>query len=397
VSRARRVGLLVCGVVLLGVAVLPRAIAQAPPDPTTPTEPTTPTTTEPPTTTTEPSSRWDAEWYPPLEGDTGTAEDAAVAISGWFSYGPASTSAPVGISQISLSIEPDADLPSGCTVPDPAPERYDSNGADPGSRGRIRQEFAFDDLEFACNGRYSVVATAYLGDFGSDPEPSAPSSTRHRLHGTLDVAAPAPAVSGLAVSVSPDGKTVHLTWDAIGDQPPDFEGYQVMRAAGDGDFAAAGTPTTSTTATDEPAAGHYRYAVVSVRRGPDGEPVMSPLTTAAARNVTVGAVTAPTRPTYTRGTGGVALSRPRSGAVARRGASGPPTTADTGYKETLDYGNARLPGADGEGELGSGVVHIIGDPARKRGIVIPAAAAMVLALWAAHFRYLAHRARLPEV
>lgn len=394
-SRARRVGLLACGLVLLGVTVLPHAGAQTTPDPTTPTttDPTTPTTTETPTT--EPPSRWDGSWDAPLDGGSGSVDTATVSLTGWFSYGPATSSGPVGISEVSLSVIPSGDLPSGCNVPDPPPQHYDQNRDDRTS-GRIRQDFSFDDLDFECNGEYSVVATAYFGEFGSEPDPSAPSTTRRRLRGTLDVGAPAPSVSGLLVTVTPDGKSVRLSWDAVSDPPPDFQGYRVMRAADGGELAPVTATTTSTQATDEPPAGHYRYAVVSVRPGPNGEPILSPVAT--ERNVTLGAAAVSAPPASVRSTGGAAIARPHSAGVVRRsGPTSPPTTADTGYKETLDYGNARLPGSEGEGELGSGVVHILGTPARRRGIVIPAAAALVLAMWAAHFRYLAYRARLPEV
>jgi hypothetical protein len=68
----------------------------------------------------------------------------------------------------------------------------------------------------------------------------------------------------------------------------------------------------------------------------------------------------------------------------------PPTTADTGFEESLPYeqgpNDAVLPG-------GESLASIDTHGQAGRGLVIPVATALVLAIWAVHLRMLARAAR----
>lgn len=285
-----------------------------------------------------------------------------------------------------------------------------------------------------CNGLYNVRidARSQYGDGAF-------------LDQTVVVAMPAPTVTG--VTATADGRSVDVAWDDMRPAAADLSGYVVERKIGTGDFEEIATPAADEALyTDEelPAeGGEATYRVLATRPVPGGATVTSQSSEEAATTFEA----APDTGTgtgggtggggsgtdggtgtgdgdgsgtgggsgTTDGTGGAA-----TGAGAASSSSGssdrvrpprvfsgtflPPllrptparapqvttTTVDEGYQEELPYGD-RAPeeSALAEEDLSS----VFADSEAGRGMVIPVATALVLALWAAHLRMLARAAR----
>lgn len=281
-------------------------------------------------------------------------------------------------------------------------------------------------LSIPCNGTYSLVATATT----TDDRTFFPSDSAS-LSRSVEVSAPAPTVTG--VSAVGAGRSVTVTWDDMTQVVPDVSGYIVQRRSADGTFAhLAGVNVSDPSYADNnlpDEGGDIAYRVLSTRPSPNGEKM-----SAASAEATTSYDAAP-RPTTTGGSGnggttatpdgtdgtdstgstpggsggsggtggtpggspaGVSAPRVYSGTFLPpllRPASqtlSPPTTADTGFDDSLPYAprpkNTVVPGGDS-------LASIETRGQADRGLVIPVATALVLAIWAVHLRMLARAAR----
>lgn len=267
-------------------------------------------------------------------------------------------------------------------------------------------------LTIPCNGTYTLVASAITTDdnafFVSDSA---------RLDRTVAVAAPAPTVTG--VQATADGRTATVTWDRMVDNAPDLTGYILERKVGEDPFLELATVDAheqSYEDSDLPAeGGEATYRVFATRPSPDGDKVSAAsdeaATTFSAAPDDTTDTTGPDGATGgTEGTGGAdgsgstssgdRASPPRvfSGtflppllrpAAQTIGEPTTPNTADTGFDESLPYEQGEedpvLPN-DAMASIFTG-----GQPGR--GMAIPVATALVLAIWAFHLRMLARAAR----
>ncbi|MFL6205183.1 MAG: hypothetical protein ACJ739_07500 [Acidimicrobiales bacterium] len=246
-----------------------------------------------------------------------------------------------------------------------------------------------------------------------------------RLDTVAQVRLPAPAVSNLVATAS--GHEVDLTWDDVRVLAPDLSGYRIERSLG-GDFEAVDTigaesPSYADTSLP-PEGGEATYRVIALRPGVADGPASN--TAAATYEPGASDPSAPgagggagpggggatpsgasagtsgssggsgsragsaTRPGRSRGP---AIKIPRVGTPSRNffpALLAPP--ADTGFSEQLPYdvsdggdelAGEELGGADGASALPG------------RGLAIPIATGLVLAVWALHLRFLARAAR-PE-
>lgn len=277
-----------------------------------------------------------------------------------------------------------------CLPADPAPFR-NPDAAD-GDARVLSFEVPADASVWPCNGRYRVIAAAR----------SSQSLTPHEIVGELSVAAPPAPVESAEATFDPASGGIAVSWAPLRDPAVDAVGYRVERAGpGDTPFSeVAETGNWALAVTDTPSgSGDYRYRVRAIRSGPDG-PVLSP-----AGDSPVASVTVPGDPddttTTTAAPGRGDRPRPRGGAGggvnvgrATPRLPAPPTTADTGFDERLDYGTGDAPvvepGEPGEEALaGQGGQSIIRtDDEGGPGLLAPAAGALVLLGWAGHVAYL---------
>lgn len=276
----------------------------------------------------------------------------------------------------------------GCTLPTPATFTGDASGA-----VGVTAELAFDvdDVSLPCNGRYLIEAEGRLGN--SDAAP-------YTLRQSFVIAAlPAP-VSGIDVTLDGATRSVTATFEPLSeaDLTPDAVGYVLERRGPDEaefvDVATIGVgdePSLVDPLTAAPA-GAYTYRVRAVRAGADGE-VRSSEADADTDSIDVEgkpkATTTSARGSTSGRTGTARTSSTGRGATSGRTgatASSTPTTLDTGFEDTIDYG------ARGEGELaGDEPVagqSIVRDEAAGMGLAAPAAGALVMLGWAGHILYL---------
>jgi hypothetical protein len=286
-------------------------------------------------------------------------------------------------------------------------------------------------LAIPCNGTYTLVATAVTTDdnvFRPHDQAS--------LDRTVTVAAPPPVVTG--VDATDDGRIITVTWDDMVAGAPDLSGYIIERQIGTGDFEQLDTVAADTQTYEDSdlptAGGEATYRLFAVRPSPDGERVSASSDEAATKfastshsttNTTTGGdaggTGGSTNPGPTDGLGGTGPDgQPTSGGGSSSGASHArtsaprtfsgtflppllrpasqavrpattPTTADTGYEDALPYGE-REQGED-PAESAGGMASIFTNGTPGRGMAIPVATALVLAVWAMHLRMLARAAR----
>jgi hypothetical protein len=229
----------------------------------------------------------------------------------------------------------------------------------PGGSGRVSFSFA---ARFPCNRRYQVRATVAPAQRPLRQE------TPLVLNLWVAVAIPPAPTTGLAAEVGAD-RAVSLRWDAAAHEP-DFQGYEVRRSTG-AEFVPIGEVgpggQTFVDRAVPPAGGQVRYQVVGLRPGPDAG------TTVFADGG------APAEVTVAPAPGGSSSSTGSDGATGANGAirpagSGPvqsvhrefrtpgvarrttPTTADTGYQETLPFappaGDQAVVRIDDDGDSG---------------------------------------------
>lgn len=264
-----------------------------------------------------------------------------------------------------------------------------------------------------CNGTFDVVASGT----------SSPPDT-FDLFGKIRVAVPPARVPSMEATVAggedapdpetgataDDPATVEVSWQQL-ESPdtdyPDFVGYRVQRAgpAGDSKFETVGNevidhdpelvtqeaPQQVTDTIEAP--GVYRYRVQSLRAGPDGTGPTQVVAASVEEPVSVEIAGPPTTTTPTTAAGPPTTRRSLALPDVGRGTNNPrsplavpavPTTLDTGFDETLDYGELPEPGEELAGE-GQSVIQNEGEGA---GLLGPVAGAMVLLGWAGHVAYL---------
>lgn len=304
------------------------------------------------------------------------------------------------------------DLPAPCTVPAiPAP-------------APAATRVAFDVTPvFECNGTYPVAITGSAdGDGGTAT-----------LRRAFVVAMPAPAVTGVAVQL--DGDAVDVRWDDMTAQAKDLTGYRVTRQVDGGEptlvaeVGRAPDGSLATTARDGalPERGVLTYEVVALRSGTGAGPSGQGSRAAITRE---GQVVEAPPPGPDAGPGSPSGEAPAEGGAAtpttgadrpaprsrvappRVGITGsflPPvlrptlpsarpspstTSGGDGFEEDLPYDpvDGPLEAEPPDDELAA---FFDGDPA-GRGMAIPVATALVLAVWAFHLRVLARAAQPPS-
>lgn len=321
-------------------------------------------------------------------------DDRIADISGRFHFEkPSATSEIVGaeivvVDDDSDDFEPEAD----CDFREPVEVGSDgTNAAEP------VDELAFEveAIRLPCNGRYLLEARADTNVEGES----------YTMRAALVVKVLPPAVT--TVTAAPDDAEGQVTvgWQPpAGDLPADVYGYLVERAgpqADDGSFGifddlvVVDVDDEPQLIDDVPGPGTYRYRVRTVRRGVDG-PVLSSILDGEAKTVAVDSpppTSATTAPSTRRAPRvGTAIPRPQRRTTTRYS---PPTTADTGFEEELDYGelpnrsttSAEIPElASEDPQAGQSIIQDESDDGVD--LIIPAAGALVLIGWAGHIVYL---------
>lgn len=308
---------------------------------------------------------------------------------------------------IRISIEATGTAPVECSMPG----RTTSSEESPPATFGV-------DLLFGCNGTYTITATAETTR-NSQFTP-VDKATRE---GTVDVAMPAPDVTG--VKATGGDRAITVEWDDMTTSAVDLSGYIVERSIDSGAYeqvASPGSDETEFVDSSLPAdAGTATYRVASTRPSPEGR-----LTSQSASSEATPFVAAPTAPDDGDGTtpgggdGTTPGTSPGDGTTPgttpggptpgtrvptpRLGLSGsflppllrpslalqvPPDT-DDGFDEVLPY---REPGEDDPVLPDDEMASLLTDDSAGRGMVIPIATALVLAVWAFHLRRLAKAAR----
>ncbi len=335
----------------------------------------------------------------------------------------------------STTVTAPSDLPTECPPPVVGTTAVISNGSNHGTRAQ---------LTTSCNGSYSASVTARLQERTCSPAPIGCGPWRERsgdsftVTGTVDVGAPAPPPTAVTATAAPDpadDRSVVVGWTPPAGPPPDFLGYRVERVSASGTtvvLADVGRDTTSYTDLNPPAEGGVTtYRVYSRRRAPGGE-VASPASSATAEVTpdptapgpdTDGGTDGGSGGTGTGGTGtGGGSGGTGTGGTGTDGGSGgtgsgtggtgsggrpagsvrvprvgtpsrnffPPLLSpprDEGFDEELPFDDAEPGGEDAvlPDDLASGPY----DGGPGRGLMIPFATGMVLAVWAFHLRFLA--------
>lgn len=400
-GTVRRVATLVGVSLLLGA---PAALAQ----------------TVPPPTTTIPTA-WEGSGFTAEDFATATTEAPVTRGSTQFDLGGVfvrNTGGTASIQSVAYNFAAadtaDFTLPAEAScVPEPAAATLADPPKEAPPSGKSRVEFdtattttddvEADSVQWPCNGRFTITATAAYSTTGSTPI----TVDRLTLSATVTVAVPPAPVTTVAATRS--GKTVTVTWTPLPASALQILGYRVERAGpadDEADFgpytqvgediAADAAPSATDTVTDP---GEYRYRVRAIRDGVDG-PILSPvastgvatLDTRPAPTTTApkpGSTSTPTLPDLGVGVPPPGLSNSSNNTPGLT----PPTLPDLGFENELDYGDREpgegddLAGADG---FGSAIINTDNPGA---GLAIPFAGAFVLLGWAGHIVYLNRLAR----
>ncbi|MGH9186318.1 MAG: hypothetical protein ACRD0U_10970 [Acidimicrobiales bacterium] len=329
---------------------------------------------------------------PPSVGSDG------VSIGGGVEYG-GSAIYEFQIDLVRLYVVPSDDLPEECVAGEKE-HVYDASR----HQGRDTEGVSLTAAPL-CNGPHEVqIGGSGTRFFLGNPQPTA-----HMWEplGTVELAIPPPPVHGLTAAL--EGRAIALSWsppDGYADSPPpDFLGYRVRRTIGDGSpetVAGGDAPLSETTFTDgglPDQGGTVHYQVSAVRRGGDGEPIVSPA--AQSRPIPVTPVN-----TTTTGPGAVAPPPTAPNPPRPRTAPLPPpvqTTQTIGsvdpLDEEVDFGEEAEPGEDEpvlpDDEFATGpVLRDLGgdEPTVDRALLVPVAAGLCLLGWSLHLRYLTRQA-----
>lgn len=361
---------------------------EPPPSPSQPEPPEEPEEPEEPEQ--HPPGSWGASSFEaPFDEPDASLRRETFDVEGTLRYQKTGPSDFIEEVEVRFVDDPDDSLTlgDGCTLPEPAV--FSGDGPEPGLTAE--QDFLVEGVTLPCNGRYLVEATGRLED---------PDAGTYTLRQSFVVAAMPASVTGLGVTVDGDERSVTVTFQPLaeGDLAPDAIGYVLERSGDDGLFVDVATievgddPEFVDPLTDV-AAGAYTYRVRAVRAGVDGD-IRSSIIDTETDTVEVEGdpPSAPgSTPTTSSGRAGVTSSRSSGGRISvPRTGSAPrlttPTTLDTGFEDTLDYGDR------GEGEIaGDEPVagqSIVRDEAEGMGLAVPAAGALVMLGWAGHILYL---------
>ncbi|MCU1488356.1 MAG: hypothetical protein JWN67_5102 [Actinomycetia bacterium] len=331
-----------------------------------------------------PSGAWDDP------APAGTVDDIPVAylqapqrLGGWAEFDQ-------GIAGVAFTLVKDAADPADACS---AAATVKPQSA-PGGDGRV--EFAFD-AAFPCNRRYQVRATV------APAQKPLRRDTPLVLNLWVAVAVPAAPTTGLSADVGGD-RIVGLRWDG-GAHEPDFEGYEIRRSVDGRAFTPideVGPALTTYADHGVPAGGgDVRYQVVGMRPGPDagttvyadaGSPasVTVPAVAGASGGGGSGGGTARV-PTVAGGgtvtpTGSGQQSAHRVFQAPTGARSTTPTTADTGFQETLPF----QPPAGGDAAVVARLDD--GDDGGQRETLLLIAGASTAFSWAMALRFLTRRA-----
>lgn len=279
-----------------------------------------------------------------------------------------------------------------------------------------------DVLSIPCNGTYRLIATANTVNNNALLPPQ--SAVLDRTD--VKVVAPAPTVTGFEMDAR--RRIVDLRWDDMRGAAPDLTGYSVQRKINGGSFTElerVGVGVQSYQDDDLPTqGGTATYRVLAARPSPEGERI-SPSAVARSTSFPSGTTGGGTGGSTDGGSGttggsGGSSGSDGSGSGSGTGGSGdsgtggvraprlfagtflPPllrpasetlgttTTVDPGFSDLLPY-DPRRPGRSA---IPEGALDTLGeDEAPRRGMLIPVATALVLAIWAFHLRVLARASR----
>ncbi|HEU5083233.1 MAG TPA: hypothetical protein VFU14_07840 [Acidimicrobiales bacterium] len=332
--------------------------------------------------------------HAPFDVDGTTLRQETFTVAGEFHYERMGPADQIAQATIQVVDDPSDDFTPGeaCLLPPPV--------VVPGTGEDTDGQFTTADLRFAvdvevpCNGRYLVQAEARLND------PQRPPFTLER---SFVLAALPAAVTEVGAKVRDDERKAVVTFTPLtADQlDPDATGYVVERSgpavAGEGRFDDVGTLGLD----DEPRlvddlaaqeAGTYTYRVRAVRAGADGDVRSSIIDTATAAIELEGDPTSPTTTADSQvNTRGGSIRVPSRATSTRRRSTtarqGPPTTLDTGFEESLDYGDGEL-GQELADEPVAGGQSVVRDEEDTVDLAVPAAGALVMLGWAGHIVYL---------
>lgn len=384
--RTARAAAALAGGLLATLLVAPVALAQTGEVP--PTDGLDPGQQQPPEQ--QPPGSWEASSFEePFDADGAIVPRETFDIEGTLRYqktGPSDF-----IEEVEVRIVDDSGdsfTPGdGCSLP--SPTTISGDGPRPGLTAE--QSFEVHDVSVPCNGRYLVEAQGRLAD------PDAESFTLRR---SFVLAAMPASVTGLGVTYDGSGRSVTATFQPLADDQlaPDATGYVLERSGPDGDtFVDVATiglddePRVVDPLDDAPA-GTYTYRVRAVRAGADGD-VRSSLVDTETDTVEVegeppsSSTSSPGAAAGRRGVGarsaGGRISAGRTGSDPRLTT---PTTLDTGFEDTLDYGERSDDELAGDEPVAG--QSIVRDEAEGMGLAVPAAGALVMLGWAGHLLYL---------
>jgi len=336
----------------------------------------------------------------PFDVPDHTVRTDPFAVSGTMRYEKRGPADQIVQAEVRLVDDPtdDVALAEGCTLPTPAV----ATPTQPQQDLVAEMPFAVELTGVPCNGAYLLEVEATLND---------PEADTYVLAQPMAIGLLPAAVSDLAIVLDEPGRAATVTFTPLAPEQlaRDALGYVLERGGpatgtGPGEFVDVGT----TDLDDEPrfvddlarvAGGTYTYRVRAMRAGAD-EPERSSVIETPSDTITIDArpdegpeEAAPTPRARARRSSGGAVTR-RS-APTRRATTA--TTIDTGFEDTIDYGD--LP----EGELPDGVVpgdeplagQSIITEEREGGVDLagPVAGALVLLGWAGHIAYLNRLAR----
>lgn len=296
-------------------------------------------------------------------------------------------------------------------------------------------------IDLKCNASYTVTAWAEV----KNPTALHAEVRSATISKIVVIDEPTPAVTGFVATASADGSAVDLKWNDMTLAAPDLTGYAIERDLGSGFEPVTALEASATTYVDSDLPdGDYsaQYRITAARPDKDGAP--RPSTPAAVTTgytaPTPGNPGGPTNPGDPNAPGGPGgpgdptipptgdtppdlgdLGTPTApggsagggGRVRapRLGITGTflppllrpsvndirpttPTTADTGFDDELPYDEE--PGEEDPVLPDDELAAFFDGDVASRGMLIPIATALVLAVWAFHLRMLARLARVPS-